>query len=696
MATTSTALPTHASVDELADGQRADNNQATVNSIRAMLADVPRYASEPTPITDPLAPKRVSPTASAGSPAAIRAVASAPGAQQHLHGPMQKKERKRRRRKRRRAVKHPLWRRFKRMLARCWSLVCCSSGSHLDEHVRVKIRRDRDGRTVVRSRLVGREGFLAFQDDDEYDDEDDGENDEGYSQDEEVEWEEWAGPGMPDSGSTSSIFSQPSHPATTVPVLAMIVPEQPSFAPDPPLAVAGGLADFAPDLYDEVDNVMRVFARVLATIPQDLSARYLFVGLLGYGGNGFIAAALDRSDGTPVAVKYIARDRVPVGSLIQSLAYPCKVPAEAEILKSLDHPNIVRFKDLYWDDTFFMIVMEKVVNFLRGADEDGGFSSDLPPSTPSAVSFRSTDSIPMTLRNHRPPSLRSSIILTPPQSLFHHVRDSSRTSVGSTRRRTVNAVPASPLFALTQPLDAPLDPPSVTRAYPPPPPPLDTVQPATPPPLLQQPPNPHVHTHHQPTYANLTRPRHGHPGDLDEFLYMYAPLHPLIQRRLSVQLVSAYLHIRKQGFMYLDFRGENVVVDRDFNVRLVDFGMSQRDGDGNSFGVYGTRAFSAPEVLKEGVYDGQQADVWALGCLLFQVATGGVEPFKGVKEVLDRGAGESLKWPEGCGILDDEQKKLVEWMLEGRGADRPGVEDLRACRWLSEDGENEPADASIL
>ncbi|KAJ3245894.1 hypothetical protein HK104_007929, partial [Borealophlyctis nickersoniae] len=45
---------------------------------------------------------------------------------------------------------------------------------------------------------------------------------------------------------------------------------------------------------DEMDLVMRVFANELLTLPEELSKRYLFRGLLGYGGNGFVGEAVDR------------------------------------------------------------------------------------------------------------------------------------------------------------------------------------------------------------------------------------------------------------------------------------------------------------------------------------------------------------------------------------------------------------------
>ncbi|KAI8592906.1 kinase-like domain-containing protein [Geranomyces variabilis] len=352
---------------------------------------------------------------------------------------------------------------------------------------------------------------------------------------------------------------------------------------------------------------MQVFAKVLETIPPELSAQYLFTGLLGYGGNGFIAGALDRQTGAAVAVKFISKDRVPKGSLMVSDAFPgCSIPVEAEILRVAHHPNIVGFHALHVDDHFFMIVMEQVTNFLRNAAEQAGAPAALPVSTEDAAILSDKVSSP--------------------------------------------SLP-------------------------------------------------------QPTLKNLTRPRHGHPGDLDEFLYMYGPLHPLIQRRLCNQLISAYAHLANAGIAYLDFRGENIIVDREFNVRLVDFGMSQfldspsadapqrrrrwisRDSQQQQqqqqrFSVYGTRPFSAPEILTGNGYLGPEADIWALGIIFYLVATGGIDPFASVEHILSTSS-THLKWPVGCTVAGP-QKELIERMLAHLPVERPTVAEVCASEWLSE------------
>ncbi|CAA7408392.1 unnamed protein product [Spirodela intermedia] len=90
----------------------------------------------------------------------------------------------------------------------------------------------------------------------------------------------------------------------------------------------------------------------------------------------------------------------------------------------------------------------------------------------------------------------------------------------------------------------------------------------------------------------------------------------------------AYLH--SAGIVHCDLKGHNVLVvgageeeDDDGGVKLADFGCARRDSAcGHQPGVVaGTPLFMAPEVAR-GVEQGPEADVWALGCTVIEMATG--------------------------------------------------------------------------
>uniref|UniRef100_A0ACD5U108 Uncharacterized protein n=1 Tax=Avena sativa TaxID=4498 RepID=A0ACD5U108_AVESA len=78
----------------------------------------------------------------------------------------------------------------------------------------------------------------------------------------------------------------------------------------------------------------------------------------------------------------------------------------------------------------------------------------------------------------------------------------------------------------------------------------------------------------------------------------------------------AYLH--GESIVHGDIKARNVVLVADGRAKLADFGCARKAGDPI---IGGTPAFMAPEVAR-GEEQGPAADVWALGCIILEMATG--------------------------------------------------------------------------
>eukprot|EP00038_Savillea_parva_P006778 m.165762 g.165762 ORF g.165762 m.165762 type:complete len:466 (-) comp12604_c0_seq1:102-1499(-) len=98
------------------------------------------------------------------------------------------------------------------------------------------------------------------------------------------------------------------------------------------------------------------------------------------------------------------------------------------------------------------------------------------------------------------------------------------------------------------------------------------------------------------------------------------------------QLVAAVAHVHRCGVCHLDIKPENLLLCKQSGrLKLADFGLSTLAEDGVVQGIHGSRSYAAPENLKSKApsgahsechigdlaYDGQRADMWSVGVVLF-------------------------------------------------------------------------------
>lgn len=100
------------------------------------------------------------------------------------------------------------------------------------------------------------------------------------------------------------------------------------------------------------------------------------------------------------------------------------------------------------------------------------------------------------------------------------------------------------------------------------------------------------------------------------------------QRRVLLSLLDALAYAHAHGVIHRDLKPANVLLTRTGQVRLSDFGVSALAHER----VVGTPAYMAPEQFTGGAV-GPPADLYALGCLAWALATG-IPPYLGRPEQL--------------------------------------------------------------
>jgi serine/threonine protein kinase len=118
--------------------------------------------------------------------------------------------------------------------------------------------------------------------------------------------------------------------------------------------------------------------------------------------------------------------------------------------------------------------------------------------------------------------------------------------------------------------------------------------------------------------------------DLKALLQADGTLEPPRAARLVAQVAAALAAAHRRDLMHRDVKPANVLVDREGgreHAYLTDFGIARHVAATSALtqtgSVVGTIDYLAPERIVEGGGDAR-ADVYALGCVLFQVLTGSV------------------------------------------------------------------------
>lgn len=146
-------------------------------------------------------------------------------------------------------------------------------------------------------------------------------------------------------------------------------------------------------------------------------------------------------------------------------------------------------------------------------------------------------------------------------------------------------------------------------------------------------------------------------GELFNFILNQRYLKDQHAKRLFAQLVSAVGYLHKKGIIHRDLKLENLLLDRNHNIIVTDFGFANRFDPNDELGEQieanlhdrkfvgkyklaepdanqmrrgdlmatscGSPCYAAPElVISDGIYTGRKVDVWSIGVILYAMLAG--------------------------------------------------------------------------
>ncbi len=143
---------------------------------------------------------------------------------------------------------------------------------------------------------------------------------------------------------------------------------------------------------------------------------------------------------------------------------------------------------------------------------------------------------------------------------------------------------------------------------------------------------------------------------------------------LAQQIVRGLAAIHERGVLHRDLKPDNVMVDGRGHARIMDFGVASlsRDHSRRSGVFKGTPAYVAPEQFL-GAPPSSRTDVYALGVLLYELATGRL-PFvaRNLEELVRRMAEEEPPRPSALASdVDPTLESLILRCLDRDPAARP-------------------------
>ncbi|XP_074467737.1 serine/threonine-protein kinase 36 [Sebastes fasciatus] len=143
-------------------------------------------------------------------------------------------------------------------------------------------------------------------------------------------------------------------------------------------------------------------------------------------------------------------------------------------------------------------------------------------------------------------------------------------------------------------------------------------------------------------------------------------------REIACQLVSALYYLHSHRILHRDMKPQNILLGKSGVVKLCDFGFARAMSVSTLVltSIKGTPLYMSPELVEEKPYD-HTADLWSLGCILYELHTG-APPFytNSIFHLVQLIVGDKVKWPDTMsdtctsflkGLLTKDPQKRLSW-----------------------------------
>ncbi|KAG0172611.1 hypothetical protein DFQ28_010187 [Apophysomyces sp. BC1034] len=181
-------------------------------------------------------------------------------------------------------------------------------------------------------------------------------------------------------------------------------------------------------------------------------------------------------------------------------------------------------------------------------------------------------------------------------------------------------------------------------------------------------------------------------GELFEYLVSQGRLPEQEARKYLQQIIFGLDYCHRHLICHRDLKPENLLLDKDKNIKIADFGMASLQPAGSLLETScGSPHYASPEIVNGVPYDGSASDIWSCGIILYALICGHL-PFDddNIRQLLNKVKVGKYKMPDHVSY---SARDLIQKILVIDPEKRLTMTQVQTHPWFTADP---PLNPSIL